>query len=49
MNNYQKFRGLHYSDKLLHIGNAWDVNSALLFEKMGYKSLGTSHNLGNKK
>lgn len=42
MNNHQKFRELHKADKLLHIGNVWDVNSALLFEKMGYPSLGTS-------
>ena len=42
MNNHQKFRELHKEDKLLHIGNVWDVNSALLFEKMGYPSLGTS-------
>jgi len=42
MDNYQKFSESHKADKLLHIGNVWDVNSALLFEKMGYPSLGTS-------
>ena len=42
MNNVQQFRDLHQQGQCLHIGNVWDVCSALMFEKMGYRALGTS-------
>ncbi len=42
MNTYQKFKQLHEQSTPLYIGNVWDVNSALIHEKMGYKALGTS-------
>ncbi len=42
MNAFQEFKYLHGQSGPLYIGNVWDVNSALLFEKMGYKSIGTS-------
>ncbi len=42
MNNYQEFLNLHEQTTPLYLGNVWDINSALVFEKMGYKSLGTS-------
>ncbi len=42
MNNHQLFRNLHEQNSPLQIGNVWDVNSALMFEKMGYQSIGTS-------
>ena len=42
MSDFLKFKQLHEQNNLLHIGNVWDVNSALLFEKLGYKAIGTS-------
>lgn len=42
MNAFQEFKKLHGQSDPLYIGNVWDVNSALLFEKMGYKAIGTS-------
>ena len=42
MNTFQEFKELHNQSGPLYIGNVWDANSALLFEKMGYKSIGTS-------
>lgn len=42
MITFQNFKDLHEQNSLLHIGNVWNVNSAILFEKMGYKSIGTS-------
>jgi len=42
MNIFQEFKNLHEQASPLYIGNVWDVNSALIFEKMGYKSIGTS-------
>jgi len=42
MNTINQFKELHQQDNILHIGNAWDANSALEFEKMGYKAVGTS-------
>ncbi len=42
MNNYQIFKQLHEQNTPLYIGNVWDVNSALMHQKAGYKALGTS-------
>jgi 2-methylisocitrate lyase-like PEP mutase family enzyme len=42
MTQTQKFRNLHNTNELLHIGNVWDTNSALIIEAQGYKALGTS-------
>jgi len=42
MTDIEKFRQLHHRDEILHIGNVWDVNSALVFESKNYKALGTS-------
>lgn len=42
MTSFQEFKQLHEQNSPLHIANVWDVNSALLFEKLGYKALGTS-------
>jgi len=42
MDHYQEFKLLHEQKNPLQIGNVWDVQSALLFEKMNYKALGTS-------
>ncbi len=42
MNTFQEFKDLHGQSDPLYIGNVWDANSAFLFEKMGYKSIGTS-------
>lgn len=38
----KEFKKLHQSNDILHIGNVWDVKSALTMEKLGYKVLGTS-------
>lgn len=42
MTGFQEFKQLHEQNSLLQIGNVWDVNSALLFEKLGYRAIGTS-------
>ncbi len=42
MERYPEFKFLHEQKKPLLIGNVWDVKSALMFEGMGYKALGTS-------
>ncbi|RXK13079.1 carboxyvinyl-carboxyphosphonate phosphorylmutase [Halarcobacter mediterraneus] len=42
MTKTQQFRELHVSKEILHIGNVWDLNNALIFEKQGYKAIGTS-------
>ncbi len=46
-----KFKELHYSEQPLLIGNVWNVQSALIYQKSGYKAIGTSsaaiaHSLG---
>jgi 2-methylisocitrate lyase-like PEP mutase family enzyme len=33
---------LHSQDSPLLFGNVWDVNSALIFQKLGFKAIGTS-------
>jgi len=42
MSRVQSFKKMHQQGNMLHIGNVWDVQSALLFEHKGYKALGTS-------
>jgi len=42
MNNYEKFKQLHHQEKALLLGNAWDANTAQLFEKKGFQAIGTS-------
>lgn len=42
MTKIESFRKLNQSNDILHIGNVWDVQSALIFEKQNYKALGTS-------
>ena len=42
MTKIENFTKLHQSNDILHIGNVWDVQSALIFEKQNYKALGTS-------
>ncbi len=42
MSKADDFKTLHQQDNLLHIGNVWDLQSALAFEKMGYQAVGTS-------
>ncbi len=42
MNHFQEFNLLHQKKSPLLIGNVWDVQSALMFEKMNFKALGTS-------
>jgi 2-methylisocitrate lyase-like PEP mutase family enzyme len=42
MRSYQTFLDLHKAGKPLLLGNAWDVSSAQIFEKTGFKAIGTS-------
>ena len=42
MNTINEFSKLHEQDNILHIGNVWDAHSALEFEKMDYRAIGTS-------
>ncbi len=42
MNKSNEFRKLHNQEDILMLGNVWDVQSALIFEKQGYKAIGTS-------
>ena len=42
MTKIENFRNLNQSSDILHIGNIWDTQSALIFEKQNYKALGTS-------
>ncbi len=36
------FKELHQQKEIFHLGNVWDVQSALLFQKAGFKAIGTS-------
>ncbi|MBL4659635.1 MAG: isocitrate lyase/phosphoenolpyruvate mutase family protein [Alcanivoracaceae bacterium] len=36
------FKNLHTQNQPLILGNVWDVQSALLFQKLGFKAIGTS-------
>ena len=38
----ENFQQLHKSDSLLVLPNAWDVASAVIFEKAGFKAIGTT-------
>ena len=42
MTKIENFKKLNQNNDILHIGNVWDVQGALLFEKQNYKALGTS-------
>lgn len=42
MTNIQIFRDLHANNEPLLIGNVWNVQSAKVYEKLGYKALATS-------
>lgn len=42
MDKHGNFKNLHNQDSALLLGNVWDVQSALLFEKLGFKAIGTS-------
>jgi len=42
MNKYELFAAMHERGNPLLLGNAWNVPSAKLFEKNGYKAIGTS-------
>lgn len=42
MNHFQEFNLLHKKNHPLLIGNVWDAQSALVFEDMNFKALGTS-------
>jgi 2-methylisocitrate lyase-like PEP mutase family enzyme len=42
MTRYQTFKQLHHQSSPLLLANAWDANSALIFEKNGYTAIGTS-------
>lgn len=40
--DFSSFRDLHYQSEPVLIGNVWDVASAQLFEKVGFKAIATS-------
>ena len=42
MTTYETFRHLHYQDKPLILGNAWNAFSAQLLEKNGFQAIATS-------
>jgi len=42
MNNYNTFKNLHNQNPALLLGNVWNAQSALLFQKIGFKAVGTS-------
>lgn len=42
MTSFQTFAQLHHQPNPLLIGNIWDVNSARLFERNGFKAVATS-------
>jgi 2-methylisocitrate lyase-like PEP mutase family enzyme len=42
MNSYQTFLKLHQSQTPLLLGNVWDVQSAQIFVKQGFKAIATS-------
>ncbi len=39
---HKTFNELHFQDSPLFLANVWDVKSALTFQKLGFKALGTS-------
>lgn len=51
MTNYLEFTALHHQTKPFIIGNVWNVQSAKVYEKLNFQSIGTSsaaiaHSLG---
>jgi len=42
MSNIQTFQDLHTTEDVLFLGNAWDVLSAMILEKAGFKAIGTT-------
>jgi len=42
MDKYNTFKNLHNQDSALLLGNVWNAQSALLFQKLGFKAIGTS-------
>ncbi|VAW39633.1 Probable carboxyvinyl-carboxyphosphonate phosphorylmutase [hydrothermal vent metagenome] len=42
MNKYNTFKNLHQQDSALLLGNVWNVQSAVLFQKLGFQAIGTS-------
>ncbi len=51
MTKIQDFKNLHQNEQLLLIGNVWNVQSAKVYENLGYKAVATSssavaHSLG---
>lgn len=42
MTTIQEFNELHSSTEPLFLGNAWDLLSALILEKAGFKAIGTT-------
>jgi len=42
MDKYSTFKKLHQQNSSLLLGNVWNVQSALLFQKLGFKAIGTS-------
>jgi 2-methylisocitrate lyase-like PEP mutase family enzyme len=40
--SFEKFRNLHYQENLLLIGNVWNVQSALVYEQLGFDAIATS-------
>lgn len=42
MKKFEKFEKMHFEDTPLLLANAWNVQSALQYEKLGFKAIGTS-------
>ncbi len=42
MDKYNEFKKLHTQDSALLLGNVWNAQSALLFQKLDFKAVGTS-------
>lgn len=42
MDRFNAFKSLHNQDSALLLGNVWNTQSALLFQKLGFKAIGTS-------
>lgn len=42
MDKFEVFKNSHHQNSPLILGNVWNVQSALLFQKLGYKAIGTS-------
>ncbi len=42
MDKFKTFKNLHSLESSLLLGNVWNAQSALLFQKLGFKAIGTS-------